>query len=186
MKFYAVKKGNDIGVFKTWEECKKSVYKYSGAIYKSFNSLEEANKFIYGTEDKKDNNDCVVYVDGSFRNGIYTWAFAVYENDKEVFCDCGRGPNNGAESMRNVAGEVLGVIKAISWAVNNDKKILIVYDYQGIEFWAKGFWKTNNKYTKYYSEFCKKYEKYISFKKVKAHTNNIGNDRVDHLAKSQL
>ena len=35
-KFYAVRQGRKIGMFLTWDECKKQVMGYPGAIYKSF------------------------------------------------------------------------------------------------------------------------------------------------------
>ncbi len=44
-KFYAVKKGHKKGIFESWDECKKNINGYSGAIYKSFKTLNEANNF---------------------------------------------------------------------------------------------------------------------------------------------
>lgn len=51
-KFYAVKVGKKPGVYLTWDECKKQVDKFSGAIYKSFKTLEEAESFA-GIKSKK-------------------------------------------------------------------------------------------------------------------------------------
>ncbi|MGH2065600.1 viroplasmin family protein, partial [Aerococcus sp. L_4] len=45
-KFYAVKKGKIPGIYKTWPECQKQVKGFSGAVYKSFASLEEAEAFM--------------------------------------------------------------------------------------------------------------------------------------------
>ncbi len=45
-KYYAVAKGRKIGIFSTWEECKKQVYGFSKPIYKKFGSLEEAKFYI--------------------------------------------------------------------------------------------------------------------------------------------
>lgn len=42
--FYVVWNGVKPGVYNSWEECKKQTEGYEGAIYKSFPSLEEANK----------------------------------------------------------------------------------------------------------------------------------------------
>lgn len=39
-KFYAVKKGKNIGVYNTWDECKKQVNGFSGAEYKSFSTFQ--------------------------------------------------------------------------------------------------------------------------------------------------
>lgn len=44
--FYAVAKGRKTGVFKSWNECNKSVNKYRGAIFKKFYTEEEALNFI--------------------------------------------------------------------------------------------------------------------------------------------
>ncbi|MCC0726749.1 RNase H1/viroplasmin domain-containing protein [Clostridioides sp. ZZV14-6045] len=45
-KFYAVKVGRKPGIYLTWKECSKQVNKYSGSLFKSFNTLEEAQNFI--------------------------------------------------------------------------------------------------------------------------------------------
>lgn len=42
--FYVVWNGIKPGVYNTWDECKAQVQGYDGAIYKSFPTLEEANK----------------------------------------------------------------------------------------------------------------------------------------------
>ncbi|MEG0153557.1 MAG: RNase H1/viroplasmin domain-containing protein [Cellulosilyticaceae bacterium] len=47
-KFYGVKAGREIGVYKTWDECVEQVKGFSGADYKSFKSEQEANDFVYG------------------------------------------------------------------------------------------------------------------------------------------
>ena len=49
-KFYAVKIGRKPGIYLTWDECKQQVDKFKGAVYKSFNSKDEAKVFL---EEKK-------------------------------------------------------------------------------------------------------------------------------------
>lgn len=51
-KFYAVQQGKVPGVYRTWEECKEQVHGYSGAVYKSFPTAEEAMSYVMG-----DSND---------------------------------------------------------------------------------------------------------------------------------
>ncbi len=41
-KFYVVWKGRKLGIHKTWDECKKAIDGYKGAIYKSFKTWDEA------------------------------------------------------------------------------------------------------------------------------------------------
>ena len=44
--FYAVAKGRNIGIYNTWGECQKQVNKFKGAIFKKFDTEEEAQHFI--------------------------------------------------------------------------------------------------------------------------------------------
>ncbi|XP_073424259.1 ribonuclease H1-like isoform X2 [Dendrobates tinctorius] len=44
--FYAVRKGRNPGVYKTWAECKEQVNRFPAARYKKFASEEEAWKFV--------------------------------------------------------------------------------------------------------------------------------------------
>lgn len=45
-KIYAVKKGHTIGLFYSWDDCKSAVEGFAGAVYKSFESAEEARAFL--------------------------------------------------------------------------------------------------------------------------------------------
>lgn len=46
MKYYAVKVGYKTGVFDNWEECKASVDGFTGAVFKSFKSLNSAEEYL--------------------------------------------------------------------------------------------------------------------------------------------
>ena len=46
-KFYAVKQGRKTGMFLTWDDCKKQVMGYPGAIYKSFGTEAEAKEWYF-------------------------------------------------------------------------------------------------------------------------------------------
>lgn len=50
MKFYAVRKGREMGIFENWTECKASVEKFPGAEYKSFTTKEEALRYLFGED----------------------------------------------------------------------------------------------------------------------------------------
>ncbi len=47
-KYYVVWQGHKEGVFKTWKDCKEAIFNYPQAQYKSFLSLEEAQKAFNG------------------------------------------------------------------------------------------------------------------------------------------
>ena len=90
-KFYAVKIGKNPGIYNSWSECQQQVNGFKGAIFKSFKTKEEADNFINGEDNKKvasiDNlneNECVAYVDGSFKKdtGEYSFGCVLFHNGK--------------------------------------------------------------------------------------------------------
>ena len=203
-KYYAIAKGKSgiPKIVETWTECQKEVIGCKGAKYKSFASKEEAEKFISihenggsfeevkGNEEVKD--DLIyIYVDGSFMvsKENYSYGFLVVTNDEILYEDNGVGYDKEAIAIRNVSGEVEGAMKAIEYAIENGyKDIVLCYDYQGIESWALGTWKRNNRITQNYNEFMQEKFKLIKvrFKKIKGHSGNKFNDRADILAKKAL
>lgn len=193
-KFYAVRKGKKTGVFSTWDECKEQVTGFKGAVYKSFKTLEEAEEFVKGNEEKIENVEAVdgvyAYIDGSFDrvNGIYGSGVVIVDGDKKYEFKHAGNREDYAQ-LHNVAGE-LEAAKYVMWyAVDKKiKEITLFYDYQGIEAWAVGDWKANLSYTQDYVEFYNKVKAVVkvNFVKVKAHTGIELNEVVDKLAKDAI
>ena len=188
-KFYAVKKGLKPGIYKTWNECKIQVYKYPGAIYKSFKSLSEAEEFM-GLKSKKDNiikSEAFAYIDGSFNKYKKIYGYGGFINYKgEKYIIQGKGDDPNLVEMKNVAGEIIASQETIKKAIElGIKNLDIYYDYEGIERWAKGEWNRNKQGTKNYHEFFQKIksEIQINFIKVKGHSGEKGNEEADKLAK---
>ncbi|XP_032590705.1 ribonuclease H1 [Drosophila grimshawi] len=46
MAFYAVSKGRKVGIYENWAQCEQQVKGFKGAVYKKFNTRQEANQFI--------------------------------------------------------------------------------------------------------------------------------------------
>lgn len=86
MNFYAVKKGRNIGIYKTWGECQEQVNSYKGAIYKKFTTLEAASNFINDTNltEETEEKDKVIYVDGGFNKNTGSEAWASIVNGYSV------------------------------------------------------------------------------------------------------
>ena len=207
-KYYAVAKGRVAGIYLSWAECKKQIDHFSGAVYKSFLTEEEAKEFIElasggkETIEKKETDNIakaqqvstkdhlVAYVDGSYEHSQRKYAYGcvlVFQDD--VVTLNGSGEDQDYVSMRNVAGEILGSEQAINWAIEHGfSQVTIFYDYEGIEKWANGIWKANKPGTQRYQQFVKeKREKItISFQKVAAHTGVLYNEMADQLAKQAL
>lgn len=199
-KVYAVKKGMVTGVFYEWEECKKSVDGYPGAEYKGFASEQEAYAYL-GIEQTKEGLDLhdeklseghlVVYVDGSYSHDIgkYSYGCIVLKPDGEVERFSGNGSSPDCLEIRNVAGEMLGAMNAVKWAISERYlHIEIRYDYEGIEKWVTGAWKAKMDLTKKYADYMRRQGQKIgiSFTKVEAHTGDYYNEQADALAKEAL
>lgn len=194
--FYSIKVGRNPGIYTNWEEAKAQVIGFSAAVYKKFEKLEDAKVFlgIESTENllegMENNDELKAYVDGSYdlETGSYSYGVVLIQNAfKETLS--GREHDPEMASMRNVAGEIKGAMRAMEWAIEHNKKSLyIYYDYTGIENWAKGNWKVNKKGTKDYQEYYNsiKDELYVEFRKVKAHSGDQYNDEADQLAKDAM
>lgn len=137
MPFYAVAKGHKPGVYDNWTECKKSIHKFSGAIYKKFNLLEDANIFISSRchpdsnmSTNKDVSDMVttykdyssllnedivkIYTDGSLfkKNHKNYCGYGYYIPELEISVSkaiSGKKTNNRAELLAIIEGiQVIG------------------------------------------------------------------------------
>lgn len=191
-KYYAVRKGLQTGIFRTWDECKASVSGYSNAEYKSFPSLAQAEDFLKAgkSEGTLDEEYVSVYVDGSYNSATQEFSYGMVvllKDREETFSRKYR--DKELSSMHNVAGEIKGAEAAMQYALDNGiPKIAIYHDYEGIAKWCLGMWKTNKEGTKaykaFYEEASRKIE--IKFVKVTGHSGDKYNDMADKLAKEAL
>lgn len=199
MKFYAVRNGHKIGIFESWPECQEATKGFSGAEFKSFPSREEAEAYLsgvdlYGEQIKAiaRSGRVVAYCDGSFdaERNKYSWGVLIIDPELNEHEICGSGNNPKYLSTRNVAGEALGVINSLDWAISNSyDKIRIYHDYEGLSKWISGDWKANSDVAKMLvAIFESKFRGIVDveFEKVEGHSNNPYNDRADELANRAL
>lgn len=214
-KYYAVKVGLTPGVYLNWADCKAQVDGFSGATYKSFPTLEEAQAFVgisqgertetehavaqgvaSGTQEQSvqsqslPQDGVIAYVDGSYLDAIKEFSFgAVILKDGQEICLNGKMSDPDLVGMRNVAGEIKGAEAAMRYALENGiDEITIVHDYEGIAKWCLGQWKTNKEGTKAYKAFYDSIQDRLTvhFQKVKGHSGDHYNDMADELAKKAL
>lgn len=210
-KIYAVHKGRVPGVYTTWAECEKQVKGFGGAVFKSFTTAQEAQKFaLEGSLDKPlvaekgtlsrpmketfstptNKATLLAYIDGSFdkRLGVVGYGGIIVDGNIETPFSFGT-KEPAYVAFWNVAGELLAARYVVEYArVHGHGSCDLYYDYMGIEMWATGAWKTNNPLTKEYAAFMKDQSKYVtvSFHKVAAHTGVAYNEWADKLAKEGL
>ena len=58
MKYYAVLKGRNIGIYESWSDCEKNVKGYPGQEYKSFTDRNDAEKYMNDKDITEKNNNC--------------------------------------------------------------------------------------------------------------------------------
>ena len=134
-KFYVVWKGNNPGVYQSWEKCQNEIKNVNGALFKSFVTLEEAKKaYDQGYEEYKQNLDYKNVLDGPELNSISVDAASsgnpglmeyqgVDTNTKEILFKM--GPFNNAT---NNIGEFLALVHGIAILEKKLEKKIIYSD----------------------------------------------------------
>lgn len=206
-KYYAVKRGRDVGIFESWESCKRSVDGFSGAEYKSFADIEDAQAYLGWKENPgaktkaageqlafSETEACIsgvcAYVDGSYdvASGRYSGGAVIVDGDSVT--ELKQAYNDGDQSqLRNVAGEIMGARLAVDYCISKGYEAVTIYhDYEGVGKWGDNLWKANLEMTQSYKAYIADARKKIAIKfvKVKAHAGNKYNEMADKLAKNAL
>jgi len=156
-KYYAVRVGKVSGIYYTWEECKAQVDGVSGALYKSFSSLEEAEQYIQRADDSDvktttvvappsvdlntqienyisalSENEVIAFVDGSYdvtgeKSAFGAIIFSEGGNRDVLYKAFTNQLGEEFISLRNVAAELEGVKEAINWAIQYNKAKITIY-----------------------------------------------------------
>jgi len=193
MPFYAVANGRTSGVFTTWTKCNESVKGFKNALYKKFDTLEEAEKFI--KPELTFNPDYYVYTDGACSNNGKPTAVAGYG----IYF----GPNDSRNVSRRIEGkqtnnvaELTAIIETYPFIEEDVKKGLRVtimsdslYSIRSITCSISD--NMPNKELVERAQSLYKNNPSIRFVHVKAHTNYVdvhsfGNEQADRLANQSI
>lgn len=142
-------------------------------------------------EERPEPGTLLAYVDGSYDDSLKKYAFGCVFilPDGHICTEFGNGEKEQALRHRNVSGEMLGAMYAVRTAmVSGFRRVELRYDYEGIEKWVMGKWRSKTeltaKYAKAMGEWGEKID--IRFTKVAAHSNVRYNELADRLAKRGL
>jgi ribonuclease HI len=127
MPYYAVANGRNIGIFLNWNDCNNSVKGYKNALYKKFDTKEEADNFIQineknindngnGNGNNEKQNNITSFFDTI--KSKQTDDVVVFIPDYYVYTD-GACSNNG----KDVASAGIGIFFGINDNRNASKKI---------------------------------------------------------------
>lgn len=135
-------------------------------------------------------NRIVIYVDGSYQdtNGTpcVSWAFEVWQDGRSLHADSGVLTDASVLSLRNVAGECEAARQGLAWAHSHGHHVIEVrYDYIGVAAWPTGSWKAKLPFTQQYAQDIQDLAEQlsISWKHVRGHSGEVGNERVDRMAR---
>ncbi|KAK0425380.1 hypothetical protein QR680_009169 [Steinernema hermaphroditum] len=120
--FYAVARGFKVGVYTTWDECKKQVSGFQNARYKKFPSIEEAQGFIEENTTLPSSSDSRLPPPPSASSSLY----ALRNNRKRTFpsaaCSYGGGPSGPKLSRSISTSAAVGSGSSSTW-----KNATVVY-----------------------------------------------------------
>jgi ribonuclease HI len=204
MKYYAVVKGSQQGIFTSWEVTSKLVLGYPGAIYKSFGRLEDAEKFMQegnaGNRKDKDfriqrkptigiviplNNRSMIFTDGSAKNQIAGYGLVLIKPTGDVFKYYGRVPYQPGTNQK----AELYAIYASLFVDDGPLQIMTDSEYsinsltKWTESWVAKDWRGVKNKDLIEPIYILLKDRDVIFRHVKAHSGIKYNEEADRLAK---
>ena len=181
IKYYAVKKGVQPGIYTSWEECEKQVKGYSEAEYQRFYSLADAEEFLgtstllYGLH---------IFVDGCYsdKKKVASYGYVAVK-DNNIIHEAS-GIMDKYTDTRDVSGELKATVEAINWAIKQGySKVYIHYDLEGVAAWATGKWNAKTNISRLYVDYIARIKDRIKllFIKLTSHSSYKHIDVADEL-----
>ena len=158
-KYYVVWKGRKPGIFASWAECEKQVKGFTGAEFKAFGSLPEAESAFQSKYEayKGKSSSLGKWMDASVKPilpsicvdaacsgspGILEYRGVFTESAEQIF-HFGPFPDG-----TNNVGEFLAIVHALTWMIKHKSQLPVYSDSEnGISWVYTGRCKTNLKHT---------------------------------------
>ena len=151
-KVYAVRSGKQTGIFNTWEECQSATKGYSGAEYKSFKSMADAEQYMRGDAPLSVSLPSVgVLLAFTSKLKCNVLKFTVTLQSKlmtdvvSVETDVSGYP---LSLVSDILPVVTGLYRAKSLGIS---EVTVVHRNEGIEAWYTGAWSANTDFTRQYA-----------------------------------
>jgi len=198
-KYYAVARGQEIGVYGSWSKCWEQVDGYSGAVFRKFYSRTDAQDFINSYNfypNRTYDGVPIVYVDGACPDNGKQNAQAGYgvfwgdgHPDNESGPLPGRATNNRAEFFAAICAIEQALERGLeALVVRTDSELLVKSLTKYIFTWRCNNWTTYNGSPLRNKDFLKRLNKLmrqidVQFEHVDAHCGDYGNDQADYFAR---
>lgn len=193
-RYYAVRKGVVPGIYEDYEECRKNVFRFSGADYRVFKTEEEAKAYLDDCSDTaeqcRESGRAAAFVDGSYSPVTKQYAYGIvilHDGHRKLYSV--KIDDQDPDHLACVRSELEGAAGAMRYCLDNHVENLdLYYDYQGIEMFCTGEWKAKKETARKYKAFydSAKESVNITFCKVKAHSGVRYNEMADVLAKRAI
>lgn len=151
-KVYAVRSGKQTGIFNTWEECQSVTKGYSGAEYKSFKSMADAEQYMRGDAPLSVSLPSVGVLltftsklKGNVLKFTVTLQSKLMTDVVSVETDVSGYP---LSLVSDILPVVTGLYRAKSLGIS---EVTVVHRNEGIEAWYTGAWSANTDFTRQYA-----------------------------------
>ena len=194
MKYYAVVRGRQPGVYNSWHITESMIKGFPGAIYKSFKSEYEASEFLRNSTSttshqtpltSAQSDKTIIYTDGSYKDNTSGFGVVIITSDGDKYISYGHIPSN-IEATNNVA-ELYAIYVALSLVQGDvilytDSSYAIACFTSYIHDWLKNGWQNVCNRDIIYSTYNHMIGRQVSFQHVTGHKGIIYNEECDKLA----
>lgn len=151
-KVYAVRSGKQTGIFNTWEECQSATKGYSGAEYKSFKSMADAEQYMRG--------DAPLSVSLPSVGVLLTFTSKLKGNvlkftvilQSKLMTDVVSVETDVSGYPLSLVSDILPVVTGLYRAKSlGISEVTVVHRNEGVEAWYTGAWSANTDFTRQYA-----------------------------------
>lgn len=174
---------NEVYTFDKWKDCQAFVADKKDIKFKGFTDDMDIKKFIDDNIKKVINVDMkdtlYAYVYGMRYNYkddyLFGWSYTLLRNHQIIYSSSGIGDDCKIVRRYKTTGEIAAIMNAIEYALSqNEKRIIILFDFLGAEMWANGSWKPKTEDISNYVEFMQQAKKRMAIDFVKVNKQDEG------------